>query len=337
MHLAEGLRTNVGLKILSISLALLLWSFVHGAKVVEREYAIPIHYENLADSLMFVGEPPAQMRVLLSGPAQDLLLHLRFMRDVAAHIDLSGVTVQLDRVAPSISDITAPANERVSVVRILSPSVIAFRLAVRGQRQVPVRIATQGMPEGFCLADTPRVEPPSVDCTGPQSLVTQFDGVRTLPLKLPARRGRVSQELELVYDRTRLRCTPDRVRVTLTIERLQTRELAGVPLVIVPPASAELWVAADVGTASLTLAGPEPRIESLTPEDVGLFLDASQLVPGRHDSVSVIARVPDWAQLLRVQPESVGLTVHFDSEPIQPSTHGDSAEVERDTAPPGLP
>jgi hypothetical protein len=337
MHVAEALRTNVGLKILSLSLALLLWSFVHGAKVVEREYTIPIRYVNLADSLMFVGKPPEQMRVLLSGPAQDLLLRLRFMRNVAADIDLSGATVQLDRVAPSISDITAPQNQRVSVVRILSPSVIAFRLAVRGERRVPVLVATQGIPEGYCIADSPSVVPTQIECTGPKTLVAQIEHIRTLPVKLPERRGRVSHDVELVYDREHLQCTPERVQISLTLERLSARELLGTPLVIVPPASADLWVAADLGTATLTLAGPEPRIEALTLEEVGLFLDASQLEPGRHDSVRVIARFPDWAQLIHLEPESVGLTVHFDSKAPPQSASGDSARVHPDANPPGIP
>jgi YbbR-like protein len=312
MRLPAPVRANPGPKLLSLALALLLWSFVHGAKVVEREYTIPIHFGSLPDSLLFMEPPPRQMRVLVSGPAQDLLLRLRLMRDVSAHIDLSAATPQLDRVVPSLSDISSPGNKDVSIVRILSPSVIAFRLAVRAERDLPVRVVMRTAGSSWCLADSPSVRPVRVRCRGAKPLLDQLSDVATVPIDVPGRRGRFTQDVALASDGERLQCVPERVDVSFETEKVQRRALREAPLTMVPPAAAGLWASTEVQTAAVTLAGPERRIVGLDPSDVGLYVDASRLQAGRHDSIPVIAQVPPWARVVDLDPATVRVTVRRD-------------------------
>jgi YbbR domain-containing protein len=325
MRLAPSVRNNAGLKTLSLALALLLWSFVHGTKIVERPHSIPIHYENLPDSLMFVDPPPDEMRVVLEGPAQDLLLRLRFMRDVVARIDLSSATAGMDRAWTSISQIDAPANERVSVIRILSPSVIALNLSERDEKTLPLRVVLDELPEGYCLVDSPLAIPSEVVCRGPRRLLRDTSEIATLPFELPKKRGRLVSEAEIALPHPSIECDAERVQVALRMERLAEVTLEQHPLTIVPPASAELWVAADIGFAKLTVAGPEPRMTSLDPTEFGLFLDTSQLDPGRYDQLEIVWDFPPWAQLVRIEPSVVGVTVHFDPEGIGRAVSDSSA------------
>lgn len=316
MRLAPSVRNNVGLKTLSLALALLLWAFVHGTKIVEQQHSIPIRYENLPDSLMFVDPPPDEMHVVLEGPLQDLLLRLRFMRDVVARIDMSSATASLDRKYPNLAQIDAPANERVSVIRILSPSVIALTLSERDQRTLPLHVVLDELPEGYCLVDSPLAIPSEVVCRGPRRVLREITEIATLPFEIPGRRGRVLADAELALPHPTLECDVERVQVALGMERLVQVTLEQHPLTIVPPASAELWVAADIGFATLTVGGPEPRMASLDPTEFGLFLDTSQLDPGRYDQLEVVWDFPPWAQLVRVEPNVVGVTVHYDPEGV---------------------
>ncbi len=310
MRLPARLRNNLGLKLLSLALALLLWSFVHGAKVIEREQRIPIHYVNLPDSLMLLERPPAEMRVLVSGPAQEMILHVNVMGTVAAKIDLSAATPSLDRVVPSLTDIDPPASDRLALERILSPSVIALRLARRVERELPVALSWNATPtEGYCLADSPRVEPPRVLCVGPEPIVAGLQAVLTQPLALPARRGPATQEVSLARAAPQVECVPERVRVSWVAERRRLRTLSQVPLTVVPPARAGWNVELEVSHAVLTLGGPESRLSALAGADIGLFLDASRLTPGHHIEVPVIPQLPPWIELVSLEPKAVSLTV----------------------------
>jgi hypothetical protein len=304
------LRTNVGVKLLSLALALVLWSFVRGSKPIEREQQIPVEYVNLPDSLLFLEPPPRLMRVLVSAPAQEMLLRLQFMRDVAARIDLAEASATTDRVIPSPADIGDLKNEHASVVRILSPTVIPLRLARRGERQLPVRLVLRGGDKrGYCLADSPLVVPASVVCTGPEAMLRALEAIQTQPLELAARRGQSTAALDLDLVPKGLACVPERVTVTYTSERLRRRTLAAARLTLVPPARAGLDVAMDTLSAALTVAGPEPRIETLDADDVGLFVDASRLEPGRYERVPLIAQLPPWVELVSLEPDAVDLTV----------------------------
>ena len=310
MRLPAGLRNNLGLKLLSLALALLLWSFVHGAKVIEREQRIPIHYVNLPDSLMLLETPPPEMRVLVSGPAQEMILHVNVMGSVAAKVDLSAATPSLDRVVPSLAEIDPPASERIAVERILSPSVITLRLARRVEREFPVRLAwNHGPASGYCLADSPQVEPSRVLCVGPEPILAGLQAIPTQPLELPARRGPATQEVSLARAAAQVECVPERVRVSWVAERRRLRTLSQVPFTVVPPARAGWNVELEATQAVLTLGGPETRLEALAVADIGLFLDASRLTPGHHANVPVIPQLPPWIELVAVEPRTVSLTV----------------------------
>jgi YbbR-like protein len=81
---------------------------------------------------------------------------------------------------------------------------------------------------------------------------------------------------------------------------------------MVPPAAAGLWASTEVQTAAVTVAGPERRIVGLDPSEVGLYVDASRLQAGRHDSIPVIAQVPPWARVVDLEPATVRVTVRRD-------------------------
>ncbi len=308
-RLARRLRHNLGLKLLSLALALLLWSFVHGAKVIEREHRIPIRYVGLADSLLFMETPPQEMRVLVSGPAQELILRLDLLGGASARIDLTAATASLDRLVPSLSDIEAPANERVAVVRVLEPSVIALRLARRIERELPVRLQVDDDPKRTtCLADTPRVEPQRARCIGPEPVLQAMQAIATQPLVLHARLGAAQAVIGLAAA-AGVRCIPERVTVRYSVERRRLRTLAAIPVTLVPPARAGWRVEIGVEQARLRVAGPEVRVAALEDEDIGLFVDASRLAPGHHAKVEILAQLPAWIELVDLEPHAVDLTV----------------------------
>src|SRR5207247_256037 len=138
-----------------------------GAKIVERPYAVPIHYANLPDTLVFLEEPPRQMQVLVRAPAQELALRLRFARGAEARLDLSHAASPVHVLEPSPSDVALPAGPRATVVRVLDPASIRLRLDRKRQRDVPVRAVVRGEPaSGTCVQGTPRVVPDHVRVTG---------------------------------------------------------------------------------------------------------------------------------------------------------------------------
>ena len=123
MAIGQVWRQNLGLKVLSLGLATLLWCYVHGAKVVERELVLPLRYVGLPDSLAFVAEPPRSARVLVSGPAQELFVR-RLWPGAELRLDLSHAHQPGLRLALGPADVTLGAKEHLTVLRVVEPTAL---------------------------------------------------------------------------------------------------------------------------------------------------------------------------------------------------------------------
>jgi hypothetical protein len=116
-------RRNLGLKTLSVLLALLLWAYVHGARTIEHEIELPVHGINLPDSLLLAGPLPRTARVLVAGPAQEIYLH-RLVPQAALRLDLSRARPPGVKLVPLPADCVLGSREHLHVLRILEPSIV---------------------------------------------------------------------------------------------------------------------------------------------------------------------------------------------------------------------
>jgi hypothetical protein len=77
---------NLGLKVLSIALATLVWGLVAGQREAERSLRVPLEYRNIPEQLELLGEPLSLVDVRLRGTS-GALGQLRGT-DLVAVIDL---------------------------------------------------------------------------------------------------------------------------------------------------------------------------------------------------------------------------------------------------------
>jgi hypothetical protein len=130
MRRVDGWRQNLGLKILSVVLALLLWSFVHGTKIVEREISLPVRCVNLPDSLVLLADPPREARVVLSGAVQEFVLEHVWPK-AELRLDLSHARRPLVRVTPDPAAVALGGFAHLSVVRVAEPVLIELPVGRR--------------------------------------------------------------------------------------------------------------------------------------------------------------------------------------------------------------
>ena len=129
----SGWRRDLGLRLLSVLLALLLWLFVQGARIVDREMDLPLRYVGLPDSLQLLDPGPTSVRAVLSGPAQEILLRPMLLPQATVRVDLSGARPPRHHVALAVRDVAMPAHARIAVVRFLDPVAFELRLERRSR------------------------------------------------------------------------------------------------------------------------------------------------------------------------------------------------------------
>lgn len=123
------LLEHAGLKVLSLLIAAVAWyALAYDPHTVQRTFAFPIEYRNLATHLMIDDGAPIESHVTLSGSDRDF----RFLDPAAVKItlDLSNSLAGYHEIPLSAKNIRLPAN--LTPYRI-DPRTIRLRLATRAK------------------------------------------------------------------------------------------------------------------------------------------------------------------------------------------------------------
>jgi hypothetical protein len=105
------LTNNLGWKLLSVLLAVLLWIAVEGEPELVTVQSVPIFYRNVEPTLALVANPPVNVRLELRGPSD--VLGRDSLAGVALLLDLAGQTEPGEKAFPiSQANVTLPAGVR---------------------------------------------------------------------------------------------------------------------------------------------------------------------------------------------------------------------------------
>ena len=210
---------HLGLKIMSIALAALLWLVVAGEQIVERALRIPLEFTNMPAQLEPVGEPPNVVDVRLRGSSGRLSRIAA--GEVVAVVDLQGARPGQRLFHVSASDVRAPFG--VEVVQV-APSSLYMTFEPSATKAVPIVPEVEGDPaEGFEIV-TRTAEPANVDVIGPQSAVSAVMAAITEPVSVAGASATIVKTVSVgVADPSVRLKSIDLVRVTVTIRPARGR------------------------------------------------------------------------------------------------------------------
>ncbi len=270
---------NLGLKLLSLVLAALVWFAIAGETASEMGLRVPLELQNVPRDLELMGDAEDAVEVRVRATAG--IIHALNPGDVAAQIDLAG-SVEGERIVHLTADsIRVPFG--VKVVKI-SPAMLTLRFERTLQKVVPVRPRLVGRPAGGYEVAEIASEPPEVRVSGPKSRVDEVDSAFTEPLTIDAARESVSDVVRIGLQDPLLRVQgSSEVRVTARIREIhEKRTLSGV--VVEARGGAARF---RPGAVQLVLEGPAAALRRLAPQDVKAYVDLAAPVTGERRPVSV--------------------------------------------------
>jgi hypothetical protein len=118
---------NLGLKVLSLIMAVVIWFFVDVGKEKEISMSVQVRLENMPPGLVVAGAPPSPIYVRLKG-AKIALMKIRMER-LVAHLDLQGAREGMTGFPYLEAMIDLPEGVRVTRV---TPTALEVRLAKIG-------------------------------------------------------------------------------------------------------------------------------------------------------------------------------------------------------------
>jgi YbbR domain-containing protein len=216
---------HLGLKVVALTLATLLWLTVAGEHVVERIIRVPLEFRNIPEQLEVVGDPPGSVDVRLRG-SSTLLSRLE-PGDVVAVLDLTAARTGSRIFHIRNEEVRSPYGVQVTQV---VPGTLGIELEKSGRRVLPVVAQIEGEPQpGFDLGQV-TAEPSTVEVVGPESRLKKLSKATTEPVSVAGARENVRDVVAVGLLDSALRLAEPR-NVTVIVEVLPApveREVRGV-------------------------------------------------------------------------------------------------------------
>ena len=295
---------HLGLKVLSVVLALLLWMIVSGEETVERGLRVPLELQQVPAGLELTGEVPATVDVRVRG-ASGTLSRVS-TGDVVAVLDLRNARSGRRLFPLTPKDVRVPFG--VEIVQV-QPSALAMAFEPSASRRVPVMPAIDGRPAPGYVVGSLEADPKTVEVIGPESAVRRATEALTEAVPVSGARERVQQSVTLGLIDPSLRLK-NAGTATVTVQIVPApleRSLHGRP-VHLRNVAPNLEAQAVPSAVGLTLRGSREALARVEADDMVAYVDLAGLGPGQY-SLTVHADSSPEVGVTRIEPSSVQVRI----------------------------
>lgn len=183
---------NLGLKLVALSLATLLWVAVGGQETAERYLPVPIEFQNVPPGLEIAGDTPVSVNVRVRGSSGNLAR--TEIGEVLAVVDLRNVRPGTRLFHLSPEQVRTPYG--VEVVEV-SPSSFSLSVERSKVRDVPVVPDITGEPAPGYVKGKVTTEPATIQVAGPESRLRQVTKATTEPVSIEGAMRPVQEQVAI--------------------------------------------------------------------------------------------------------------------------------------------
>jgi hypothetical protein len=219
MNVLRGfLFENLGLKLVALLLAVVVYLHVYTERPASMMIAFPIEPIDLPDSLAVVSPGPSPVMVELRGTGKQLI-RLR-LTEPRVRISLAGIAPGHFQRAITVDDLRLPRDAHLEVGRIVGPLVVEMTVERVISRVVPVaaRIDTH-FPIGVRWEGDWRARPEWIRIRGPRALVMKLDSVQVGPVRIDGRLDSLVASVRTDSLPAGCEAEPKSVMLSFTLER----------------------------------------------------------------------------------------------------------------------
>lgn len=299
---------NIGLKIVSVLLAFLLWVQVASREPVQRTVILPVELVNV----------PLQMEIL-NNYVKTIEVDIRSefgaavfdKQELAVVIDLSDSVPGTEVIL--LSDRNFRDKPVSTEILRFTPSKIVFELENSLSKTVQVSASLLGEPAvGYEVSET-AINPSQITITGPESIVQTISMVKTGPIQIGGLFSSLRSTLYIDLENSKLRVADDStVQVEVTIrEKRREVSVRGITVVQMPEDSNVSVMTNEiqlVGTVPISFKG------QISSKDIEARINGTTL-PSRNAPYKVVPEIKlskEYADIFRVQsidPEQIQIRI----------------------------
>lgn len=295
---------HLGLKLLSIAIATLLWLVVSGEQVVERALRVPLEYQNLPERLELVNDPPASVDVRVRGSSSALSRVAQ--GDLVAVIDLRSTRQGRRLFHLTAEHVRAPFG--VDVVQV-SPATLSLSFERSGSRVVPVVPAIEGEPAPGFVVGQVNSDPATVEVVGPEGRLRQLTEATTEPISVSGASKPLREVVTVGVTDPALRLkTPGSATVAVSIVPAPVERTIEKVAVHMRNLAPNLTARAAPAVIAVGTRGSPDTLSTLQSDAVYAFVDLEGLGAGRHTLPVRVEPARDFA-IARIDPAVVQIWI----------------------------
>jgi len=312
---------NLGLKLFSLLIALLLWLFVMGAEDITITANIRMSIQSAEDKVL-VSDVPDRINVTVSGPwasvkGWDWKNHL-------VELDLRELELGPTVIYLEGSKLKLPPG--LTLERV-NPSEITINYAKKATKNVKVVPVWVGSPRFGYMVESATVDPAEIAIVGAESDLLIIDEVLTEEIDVNDRHSTFSVAVNPVRLSKNI-SFPDKDPLLMTIKikkDVVERKLENVPVYV---ENSEYDTQVIPTRMQVTVSGLRKAVSELKPEDIYLFVDASKEEgdqPGTMQNREIEVRLPsnDIKIKLPVYTVKLKISEHRKKPPVDVEEDGD--------------
>ena len=287
---------HLGMKLISVGIAIVLWGIVLGSRNVEVTKEIPLEVLTSPD-VVSSNEIPDRISFRLSGP-KAFLRSILDRREDPIRVNLVGAKPALVTYRFFSDNIRLPIGVKVLSI---NPTAILIKLEYLKRKEVPVRIELRGSPPEGLRVVKAEVRPDTITIKGAESRVNVMTEVPTVPIDLGILKKNLDREVSLDLSRFNVQLDGELPRAYVELEPISANfRIKNVDIQVL----SSYKVTLEEKSVTVMVRATPDEIKELKREQVFGVADLSGKPRGTY-SVPVKVTLPKNIGLVKVIPDHV--------------------------------
>ncbi|MDO6993080.1 CdaR family protein [Brachyspira innocens] len=293
------------IKLLCLLMSFLLFLFVRYQKEYTKDYITKIEIKNIPSRLLIANQVPENVTITLKGFKDNVY---ELPTEFSAYIDLTNASI-----GSNMYEIYLAGDIDYSKMNItVSPSKLPIVLDELAYKTVPIEVPTIGVASLGLSVDDIIVNPSNTIISGPKSLISSIDEIKTYNLDLTDKYLDYSAISRLNLPRN-IKSDVSRVNVNVIfnkdVERMEFNNIA----VNIDNLNSRFNINSDSAfiVNKVVLEANKVLLTNVSLNDILLSIDLKDITnAGVYSNISVEANIPIHTKLVQIEPS------YFDVEVI---------------------
>ena len=305
---------NLGLRSLSVLIAVLLWLYVTSDNnVTSARIPVSVDVRELPVDKVVVWQLKKQVDVEVRGPS--FLVNRLIATPPTLRLKIPD-TVE-NKFTAHITRAELDIEPPMQVLSI-EPSTISFSVEQKISKELQVKVPLIGQLKTDLQLDHIKVSPGSVTLVGPESEVKDLAVVQTIPVDLRDVKESFTDEISLQIPGTHTESDRPQVKVKFSISVPDVKkQIVGIPIEI--RQSGDMAALLKPQVVTITVISTQSKIDSIKDGDIIPYVRLPRTIDGKGTLVPVQVELPSGLKLSSVEPEKVTITQHQVPEISDPS------------------